>query len=76
MDGLEHDAGLKLSVLGNTNPGLVQAGLSETALTLTYAPGKSGTATVTICATDDDGVSRQVTVTVTVLPFAFVVPPM
>jgi hypothetical protein len=72
MSGIRHDGGLTLSVLGNTNSGLVRADLSETALTLTYASGKTGAATVTICATDADGVSRHATILVTVLPFPFV----
>jgi hypothetical protein len=72
MSGLRHDGGLTLSVLGNTNPGLVKADLSETALTLSYTLGKAGAATVTICATDADGVSRHATILVTVLPFPLV----
>ena len=68
VSGLQHGDGLKLSVLGNTNPGLVSTDLSEAALTLTYARGKYGTATITVCATDADGVSAQQTLLVTVLP--------
>ena len=55
--GLQHGDGLKFSILGNTNSGLVKPTLSEAALCLTYVRGKSGTATITVCATDADGVS-------------------
>jgi hypothetical protein len=68
VSGLQHGDGLKLSVLGNTNPGLVSTDLSEAALTLTYARGNYGTATITVCATDADGVSAQQNLLVTVLP--------
>jgi hypothetical protein len=68
VSGLQHDDGLKFSVLGNTNPGLVKTNLSEATLTLTYAQGKSGTATITVCATDADGVSVKRTILVTVRP--------
>jgi hypothetical protein len=66
--GLQHGDGLKLSILGNTNPGLVRTNLSEAALTLTFARGKSGTATITLCATDADGVSVKRALQVTVRP--------
>jgi hypothetical protein len=68
VSGLQHGDGLKLSVLRNTNPGLVSTDLSEAALTLTYARGKYGRATITVCATDADGVSAKRTIVVTVLP--------
>jgi hypothetical protein len=68
VGGLQHGDGLKLSILGNTNSGLVKTDLSEAALTLTYARGKHGTATITVCATDRDGVSVKQTVQVTVRP--------
>jgi hypothetical protein len=68
MQGLRYAGGLKLSVIGNTNSSLVQTELSGATLTLTYAQGKYGTATITVCATDADGVSRQVTFFVTVSP--------
>jgi len=68
VSGLQHADGLKYSILGNTNIGLVRPSLSESALTLTYAAGKSGTATITVCATDADGVSVKRTVQVTVYP--------
>ena len=66
--GLQHQAGLHLAVLGNTNARLVTPDLSGSALTLTYTRGLSGTATITVNATDADGVCAQQTVVVTVLP--------
>src|SRR5262249_54230483 len=71
MSGIQHGDGLQLSILGNTNSHLVTADLSGTDLTLTFAPGMSGTATITVGATDADGVSVQVTVLVTVRPRRF-----
>jgi hypothetical protein len=68
MSGLQHADGLKLAILGNTNSGLVKTDLSEAALTLTYAPGKCGAATITVAATDADGVSVKQTIQVTVRP--------
>jgi hypothetical protein len=58
--------GLQLSILGNTNPGLVATDLSGADLTLICARGKSGTATITVGATDADGVSVRETILVTV----------
>ena len=66
--GIQHADGLKLAVLGNTNSGLVKTDLSEASLTLTYAAGKCGTATITVAATDADGVSVKQTILVTVRP--------
>jgi hypothetical protein len=66
--GIHPEEGLHLSVLGNTNGGLVKPDLSETTLTLTIARGKCGTAAVTVAATDADGVSVRETVLVTVRP--------
>jgi hypothetical protein len=73
MPGLQHDAGLHLAVLGNTNAKLVTPDLSGSALTLTYTTGLSGTATLTVNATDADGVCAQQTVVVKVLPLRPVV---
>jgi hypothetical protein len=73
VPGLQHDAGLHLTVLGNTNGRLVTPDLSGSALTLTYTPGLSGTATITVNATDADGVCAQQTVVVTVSPLRPVV---
>jgi hypothetical protein len=66
--GLRGADGLQLAVLGNTNPSLVKTKLSETELTLTCAAGKCGKATITVSATDADGVSVQETLVVTVVP--------
>jgi len=66
--GIRPDGGLQLAMLGNTNPALVKTALSEAELTLTFAAGKSGKATITVSATDADGVSVQETLLVTVLP--------
>jgi hypothetical protein len=60
--------GLQLSILGNTNPGLVTTDLSGADLTLTCCRGKTGTATITVSATDADGVSVRETILVTVRP--------
>jgi hypothetical protein len=60
--------GLQLSILGNTNSGLVTTDLSGSDLTLTCARGKYGTATITVGATDADGVSVREIILVTVLP--------
>jgi hypothetical protein len=68
VSGLQQSDGMKFSILGNTNPALVQTNLSESALALTYAQGKTGTATITLCATDADGVSVKRTLQVMVLP--------
>jgi hypothetical protein len=68
MDGIQHNDGLRLRMVGNTNSGLVKTDLSEAELTLTYARGKCGTATITVAATDADGVSVKTTVLVTVKP--------
>jgi len=68
MSGIRQGNGLKLSILGNTNSGLVRTDLSKMALTLTFTAGRSGTATITVGATDSDGVSVQQTLLVTVAP--------
>jgi hypothetical protein len=60
--------GLQISLLGNTNPGLVKTDLSEGELTLTYTPSRCGTATITVGATDADGACLRETILVTVLP--------
>jgi hypothetical protein len=70
MSGIHHENGLQLSMLGNTNSRLVRTDLSEADLTLTYARGMYGTATITVGATDADGVSVQETIRVTVRPLA------
>ena len=68
VGGIRHADGLQLAMLGNTNPALVKTTLSEAELTLTCAAGKCGKATITVSATDADGVSVQETLLVTVLP--------
>jgi hypothetical protein len=68
MRDIHPRGGLQLSILGNTNPGLVTTDLSGADLTLTYARGKHGTATITVGATDADGVSVRETIFVTVRP--------
>jgi hypothetical protein len=68
MSGIQPDDGLQLSLLGNTNPGLVATSLSEGELSLTYTPSKCGTATIIVGATDADGVSVRENILVTVLP--------
>jgi hypothetical protein len=66
VQGIQHGDGLRLSLLGNTNAGLVRTDLSEASLTLSYTRGQSGTATITVGATDADGVSVRQTLLVTV----------
>jgi hypothetical protein len=68
IPGFQHQDGVQLSVLGNTNPTLVQTELSDSALILTYRSGQCGTATIVVCATDADGVSVQQSFLVTVRP--------
>jgi hypothetical protein len=60
--------GLQLSILGNTNSGLVATDLSGSDVTLTCARGKIGTAIITVGATDADGVSVREIILVTVRP--------
>jgi hypothetical protein len=68
MSGIQHEDGLQMSLLGNTNPGLVKTDLSEGELGLTYTPSKTGKATIIVGATDADGVSVREDILVTVLP--------
>src|SRR5262249_10530820 len=70
MPGIQHQDGLQLAILGNTNSRLVAAELSEAALTLTYTRGQYGTATITVNATDAGRVGVQQTVVVTVRPLS------
>jgi hypothetical protein len=69
MSGAHHADGLQISLLGNTNPGLVKTDLSEGEMTLTYTPSQCGTATITVGATDADGACMRENIVVTVLPF-------
>jgi hypothetical protein len=68
IPGFQHQDGVQLSVLGNTNAVLVRTELSDSALILTYRSGQCGTATVIVCGTDADGVSVQQSLLVTVRP--------
>jgi hypothetical protein len=68
MSGIQHEDGLQMSLLGNTNPGLVKSNLSEGELALTYSPSKCGKASITVSATDVAGVSMKEIILVTVLP--------
>jgi hypothetical protein len=66
--------GLQLSLLGNTNPGLVKTDLSEGELTLTFAASQCGTASITVGATDADGASMRENILVIVLPISTLKP--
>ena len=68
MGGIQHQDGLRLRMVAITNSGLVKTDLSEATLTLTYTRGRYGTSTITVAATDADGVSVKTTVQVTVSP--------
>ena len=68
MSGIRYENGLHLSMMGNTNCGLVKTTLSENELTLNYTPGKSGNATIIVGAADADGVTVLENIFVTVLP--------
>lgn len=67
-DILTNNDVLTLSLAGNTNSGLVTANLVGTTLTLTYAAHKSGTATITVKATDSSGLMVTDSFLVTVTP--------
>src|SRR5579875_3411299 len=66
--GAHPEGGLQLSLVGNSNPGLVKPSLSDGELTLTYASSKCGKATITVGVTNADGSSGRETIVVTVLP--------
>lgn len=68
VSGIQHNDGLQMSLMGNTNSGLVRTDLSKAELTLHYTRGKSGTATIIVAATDADGVCVKENILVTVLP--------
>jgi cyclophilin family peptidyl-prolyl cis-trans isomerase len=59
---------LTYSVVNNTNPALVTATINNERLTLTYAPGQTGSAVITVQATDTFGASVQTSFNVTVGP--------
>jgi hypothetical protein len=67
LGGAHPEGGMQLSLVGNSNPGLVKPSLSDGELTITYAPSQCGTATITVSVTDADGSSVQETIVVTVL---------
>ena len=60
------DDALALSVASNDNAGLVAASLDGMNLTLSYAPGQSGQATIVVHATDPGGLFAEDTFVVTV----------
>ena len=66
---LFHGRGLIYTVVTNSNPGLVSAAFAGTNLVLQYAPGMTGTAQITIRATDpSNGFWVETTITVSVVP--------
>jgi hypothetical protein len=65
--GAHPGGGMQLSLVGNSNPGLVKPSLSDGELTLTYASSKCGKATITVGVTNADGSSGRETIVVTVL---------
>jgi hypothetical protein len=58
--------GLSFKLISNDNPDLVSARLSDGDLTLTFAAGKTGTAKITLSATDAAGATVRLTLVVTV----------
>lgn len=65
--GAHSGGGMQLSLVGNSNPGLVKPSLSDGELTLTYTSSKCGKATITVGVTKADGSSGRETIVVTVL---------
>ena len=59
---------VSFSITGNTNPSLVTATVSGSALNLVLAAGQSGVASVTVTATDSNGNAVQNTLQLTVVP--------
>ena len=57
---------LKVAVSGNSNPGLVNAAVVGPSLVLTYAPGVTGAATISLKAKDNAGSKAKASFTVTV----------
>ncbi len=57
---------LTYAVVGNTNPALVTAAVNNERLTLTYAPGITGSSVITVQATDSFGATVQTSFNVTV----------
>jgi hypothetical protein len=72
-DAQDGDGALYYGLIGNTNVGLFSAVMIDNVtglLTLDYAPGASGAATLTVRATDTGGASVQAAFNVTVRPVA------
>ena len=69
FDDEDDDQDLALSVIGNTNPGLVSTSAVDDngLLTLTYFANQTGSATITVQATDTEGLSTEEAFTVTIL---------
>jgi hypothetical protein len=77
-DSTDPDALLAYSVVGNTNPTLfsgtpITAGPAAATLALDYAPGRTGTAALTVRATDTGGLFVDTVLNVTVTPAMLVV---
>jgi hypothetical protein len=58
--------GLTFSVVSNSNSALVTTAILEGNLTLTFAPGQTGTSIITVKATDEFGLTVETSFTVTV----------
>ena len=67
---LFHGRGLHYTVVANSNPGLVSTTFDGTNLVLHYTAGATGTAQITIRATDTNGFWVDNTITVSVVPAA------
>jgi hypothetical protein len=65
-DAVPSDQTPRLSIVRNTNRDLVTADISDTELTLSFARGQSGTATVTVAVKDASGASTQISFVITV----------
>ena len=73
MDVEDGDAAMHYQLIGNTNVALFGGVMIDDAtglMTLDYAPGASGVATLTVKATDTPGASVQTSFNVTVRPAA------
>jgi cyclophilin family peptidyl-prolyl cis-trans isomerase len=66
VEVLSRNDWLTYTVVGNTNPGLVQPSIANEHLTLNYTAKATGTAKITIQATDILGASARMTFTVSV----------
>jgi hypothetical protein len=65
-EGVGHGDIPNLSIIRNTNRNLVTGSLSGTDLTLAFARGQSGSATITVGVTDGNGASMQIAINITV----------